>query len=206
MADRFSDLSVDKKVKVYHVGKDLGLVPKEIPHYYNYLDSLDNIVKQANPRFRQRLDEDTVRYVNDYEHPGYKASHKMAYADSNVYPLVQEIGGRLLDLSAPGATNVSPYTIAVSDRNFVELGKEEDAENYSKYYKLLFPQHFGPKEYFPTEEKTLPSDNARIVPNRPKNILKIKAEIEEELSKQPKAGYIVLPPRCAPSKNYSKIF
>ena len=190
MKDRFSNLGTDDQIKVYYVGRDLGLPSKEIPYYYNYLDSLDNIVKQSNPRFRQRLDEDTVRYINDYENPGYKASHKMAYIDKEVFPTVQEIDGELLDLSAPGATNVSPYIIAVSNRNTAEFENEKDAENYSKYYKLLFPQHFNTERFTPTKNIVQPNDNTRVVLSKPKLKPRKLSEIEEELAKQPKTGYI----------------
>lgn len=115
--------------------------------YARAKDVLD-IVNSSNANFVSRLKDPYRAHIQDWEDSSSIATHKLGYAEVDgktvIFPLVQEINGKLYDFTDPKygfdkSSRMVALDSALYAGDFVEVPTEEDAEwftnnNYKEYY------------------------------------------------------------------------
>lgn len=152
-----------------------------IQHARNHPDTNQ---RGYNPEFWQRLKAKDIKSIPSGQ---YQASHKMGYAEADgkyyVYPSIQEIDGKLVDLSD---NDELAFKTALKNNNFIVAPSEEIAENFSKYYKQ--------SKTFPGFQKFNPISNIRynnIVMNNKQRVFSLYNKfIKEGYSPEQAAGII----------------
>lgn len=152
-----------------------------IQHARNHPDTNQ---RGYNPEFWQRLKAKDIKSIPSGQ---YQASHKMGYMEADgkyyVYPSVQEIDGKLVDLSD---NDELAFKTALKNNNFIVAPSEEIAENFSKYYKQ--------SKTFPGFQKFNPISNIRynnIVMNNKQRVFSLYNKfMKEGYSPEQAAGII----------------
>lgn len=89
------------------------------------------------------------RIINKDKYPtikegDYDVTHKMAWGESEgkyyVFPTVEMIGGKLVDL---GAAGIDPLKHALDSNNFISFDNAQDADSFSKNYKSYWGNPVG---------------------------------------------------------------
>lgn len=95
--------------------------------------------KGLNAEFWDRLMAPNIQTIDDWEHKGSVASHKLSYAEADgkyyVYPEVQMVDGKLIDYTDPKNKGVDSFKQALQTNNYIVAPSEEIAANFTKAYK-----------------------------------------------------------------------
>lgn len=118
------------------------------------IEQLIEEAKKQNPRFIQRMSE-PLRYIriNSKDANGKEfwshATHEMTYQNNEVYPMIQEIKGKLRLFNDP----LEAYKNAKANNNVLKFNSEEEAKLFAKSgiddngeyygYKLGWPDFFN---------------------------------------------------------------
>lgn len=137
-----------------------------------------------NPEFWQRLRSTNIKTIPD---GNQVASHKMAYGEADgkiyVYPLIQEVDGKLVDFSS---NNDEAFQNAVKNNNFVIAPSKDIADNFAKYYKE--------SESFPGFKKFQPISNTKyngiVMNNKPRMFAVYNKLLKSGYSSEQAAGIL----------------
>jgi hypothetical protein len=103
-----------------------------------------------NAEFWDRLTSPTILTIDDWEHKGSVASHKLSYAEADgkyyVYPEVQMVNGKLIDYTNPKNKGVDAFRQALSSNNYIVAPNEQIAANFTKAYKQ-YPAFTGMAQF-----------------------------------------------------------
>lgn len=106
---------------------------------------VDDINARSDANFVRRLLDPERATIPDWEHKGYVATHKMSWADGPdgkavVYPAVQEIDGKLKDLTDPryGLTGRDILRSAIARGDTLMMTRPE-ADIFTRTYKKYYP-------------------------------------------------------------------
>ena len=131
-------------------------IVSEIPSKWKTrtIEQLIEEAKKQNPRFVQRMSE-PLRYIriNSKDADGREswshATHEMNYQSNEVYPMIQEIRGKLRLFNDPSeayknakaSNNVLKFNSEEEAKLFAESGIDDNGEYYG--YKLGWPDFFN---------------------------------------------------------------
>lgn len=130
---------VERKEDGGKVFSELDITPSE-----KRIREIVNMVNSSDANFVKRLKQKNRAYLNDWEHEGSIATHKMAVeidedGKTYMYPMVQEINGYLHDFTNPryNAGNFDALRFAKKNNDVVEFDDILEALWFSENYKNL---------------------------------------------------------------------
>lgn len=130
---------VERKEDGGKVSSELDITPSE-----KRIREIVNMVNGSDANFVKRLKQKNRAYLNDWEHEGSIATHKMAVeidedGKTYMYPMVQEINGYLHDFTNPryNAGNFDALRWAKKNNDVVEFDDILEALWFSENYKDL---------------------------------------------------------------------
>lgn len=111
--------------------------------------SMQNLVTSVNERsnadFVRRLLDPNRAYIQDWNNPNNVATHKLGYAEDKdgaiVFPLVQNINGKLHDFTDPKYKHGKWDALdsAIERGDTLRMSTKE-AEQFTKNYKKYYPK------------------------------------------------------------------
>ena len=122
--------------------------PQEREKEYARAKDVLDIVNSSWANFAKRLKDRDRATIIDWEDPEHKvvATHKMSYVTNDdgtatIFPMVQEIDGRLYDLTNPEYKFAKGYEfdLAKYAGDIVTVPSAEDAEWFTTHYKHYYP-------------------------------------------------------------------
>lgn len=130
---------VERKEDGGKVSSELDITPSE-----KRIREIVNMVNSSDANFVKRLKQKNRAYLNDWEHEGSIATHKIAVeidedGKTYMYPMVQEINGYLHDFTNPryNAGNFDALRLAKKNNDVVEFDDILEALWFSENYKDL---------------------------------------------------------------------
>lgn len=130
---------VERKEDGGRVFSEIDITPSE-----KRIREIVNMVNSSDANFVKRLKQKNRAYLNDWEHEGSIATHKMAVeidedGKTYMYPMVQEINGYLHDFTNPryNAGNFDALRWAKKNNDVIEFDDILEALWFSENYKDL---------------------------------------------------------------------
>lgn len=133
--------------RIYDEGGDVGDIKPAVAEasYPREREVLD-LVDKSDADFVSRLKDENRVTIPDWEGKGETATHKLGYAEVDgkyiVYPLVQNIDGKLYDFSDPQYGMDKGWQAldsALYAGDYVELPSKADARWFTESYKNHYP-------------------------------------------------------------------
>ena len=133
--------------RIYDEGGDVGDVkPAVVEASYPREREVLDLVNKSNADFVSRLKDENRVTIPDWKDKDKVATHKLAYAQDGdrwiVYPLVQNIDGKLYDFEDPQyGLNKGWQALdsALYSGDYVELPSKADARWFTESYKNHYP-------------------------------------------------------------------
>lgn len=105
-------------------------------------ETTNRINKNSNADFVQRLKLGHFQpSITTWDKPGYKSTHKLAYVTTDgpdvVFPIVQNIYGKLIDFSDPKNKDQDPYLSALLHNDTIHV-RPGFGEYFTKNYKSQY--------------------------------------------------------------------